>query len=116
MKFNVPVKQVSNVKQITRNTPISPPKDYNKSNSNRTKVFDILKSVGFQHKDTEDVTILKLPSSDALYIKLNNSSVKVLLWCMEETYTHRDIKYSDCMINDTMNIGQIILYFLNNKQ
>lgn len=112
MKFNVVTRSTNNPQQKESPKPIIK----QQSNNSRTKIFDILKSVGFQHKDTNDITMMKLPSSDALYIRLSNREIKVLLWCMEENYVHREIKYSDCIIDDTMNVGQIILYFLNNKQ
>lgn len=103
MKFQVNVPKKEPVKVVV-----------NKSN-NRTEVYTLLRSKGFLSKEINDITIMKLADSDAFFLRLSNQSIKVLLWCLEENYVYRDIKYSDCDINDTMTLEQIVLYFLTNK-
>ena len=40
--------------------------------------------------------------------------MSVVLWCTEDNYTYKEVKYSECNINSDMTLEQIVLNLLTN--
>ena len=92
IKFNIGVSKpiAKPITEPVKKIIIEPVKKVISSNSNRTELFNILRNKGFQFKEIEDTTILRLVNSNAFYVKLYSNKMSVVLWCTEDNYTYKE--------------------------